>query len=63
MAEASISADQGQFSCSVCLDLLKEPVTIPCGHTFCKRCISGCWDQEDRKGIYSCPDPAPYWIS
>uniref|UniRef100_A0A672K3N4 Uncharacterized protein n=1 Tax=Sinocyclocheilus grahami TaxID=75366 RepID=A0A672K3N4_SINGR len=31
---ANISADQGQFSCSVCLDLLKEPVTIPCGHTF-----------------------------
>ncbi|XP_053087690.1 tripartite motif-containing protein 16-like [Pangasianodon hypophthalmus] len=55
MAEASISVDQDQFSCPVCLDLLKDPVAIPCGHSFCKVCINGCWDQEDQKGVYSCP--------
>ncbi|XP_058249465.1 E3 ubiquitin/ISG15 ligase TRIM25-like [Hemibagrus wyckioides] len=55
MAEASISVDQNQFICPVCLDLLKDPVTTPCGHSFCKVCINGCWDQEDQKGVYSCP--------
>ncbi|XP_060769812.1 E3 ubiquitin/ISG15 ligase TRIM25-like [Neoarius graeffei] len=55
MAEASISVAQDQFMCPVCLDLLKDPVTIPCGHSFCKVCINGCWDQEDQKGVYSCP--------
>ncbi|XP_060769754.1 E3 ubiquitin/ISG15 ligase TRIM25-like [Neoarius graeffei] len=58
MAEASISVDQlsvDQFMCPVCLDLLKDPVTIPCGHSFCKACINDCWDQEDQKGIYKCP--------
>ncbi|XP_060769703.1 tripartite motif-containing protein 16-like [Neoarius graeffei] len=55
MAEASISVDQDQFMCPVCLDLLKDPVAIPCGHSFCKVCINGCWDQEDQKGVYSCP--------
>ncbi|XP_053332651.1 tripartite motif-containing protein 16-like isoform X1 [Clarias gariepinus] len=55
MAEANISVDQDQFICAVCLDLLKDPVTIPCGHSFCKVCINGCWNQEDHKGIYSCP--------
>ncbi|XP_060769781.1 E3 ubiquitin/ISG15 ligase TRIM25-like [Neoarius graeffei] len=55
MAEASISVAQDQFMCPVCLDLLKDPVTIPCGHSFCKVCINDCWDQEDQKGVYSCP--------
>ncbi|XP_046729651.1 tripartite motif-containing protein 16-like [Silurus meridionalis] len=55
MAEASILIDQDQFSCPVCLSLLKDPVTIPCGHSFCRVCINDCWDQEDQKRVYSCP--------
>ncbi|KAL0198897.1 hypothetical protein M9458_007437, partial [Cirrhinus mrigala] len=55
MAESSISWAEDQFSCPVCLDLLKTPVTIPCGHSYCMSCISGCWDEEDCKRIYSCP--------
>ncbi|XP_070554255.1 LON peptidase N-terminal domain and RING finger protein 3-like isoform X2 [Ptychodera flava] len=27
------------FSCHICHGLLYEPVTIPCGHTFCKYCM------------------------
>ncbi|KAA0721203.1 E3 ubiquitin/ISG15 ligase TRIM25 [Triplophysa tibetana] len=55
MAEASILWSQEQFSCSVCLDLLKDPVTVPCGHSYCMSCITGCWDQDDQKRVYSCP--------
>uniref|UniRef100_A0A9J7ZW24 Tripartite motif-containing protein 16-like n=1 Tax=Cyprinus carpio carpio TaxID=630221 RepID=A0A9J7ZW24_CYPCA len=53
MAEARFSQDE--FLCSVCLDLLKDPVTTSCGHSYCKSCITGCWDQEDQKRVYSCP--------
>ncbi|XP_073704826.1 E3 ubiquitin/ISG15 ligase TRIM25-like [Garra rufa] len=55
MAEASISVAQDQFSCSICLDLLKDPVSIPCGHSYCMNCITDCWNQDDQKGVYSCP--------
>ncbi|ROL48948.1 Tripartite motif-containing protein 16 [Anabarilius grahami] len=55
MAEARISVDQNEFLCPVCLDILKDPVAIPCGHSYCKICISGCWIQEDEKRVYSCP--------
>ncbi|XP_048046011.1 E3 ubiquitin/ISG15 ligase TRIM25-like [Megalobrama amblycephala] len=55
MAEASISVDQDEFNCSVCLDLLKDPVTIPCGHSYCMSCITDYWNQEDQKRIYRCP--------
>uniref|UniRef100_A0AAY4CBG5 E3 ubiquitin/ISG15 ligase TRIM25-like n=1 Tax=Denticeps clupeoides TaxID=299321 RepID=A0AAY4CBG5_9TELE len=54
MAEAP-SKDQDLFTCSVCLDLLKDPVTLHCGHNYCMSCIKSCWDEEDQKGVYSCP--------
>ncbi|XP_073712770.1 tripartite motif-containing protein 16-like protein isoform X2 [Misgurnus anguillicaudatus] len=55
MAEANISVSQDQFNCSVCLDLLKDPVTVPCGHSYCMSCITDYWDQDDLKRDYSCP--------
>uniref|UniRef100_A0A8C1EJI4 Tripartite motif-containing protein 16-like n=1 Tax=Cyprinus carpio carpio TaxID=630221 RepID=A0A8C1EJI4_CYPCA len=53
MAEARVFQDE--FMCAVCLDLLKDPVAIQCGHSYCKICITDCWDQEDQKRVYSCP--------
>ncbi|XP_043107684.1 E3 ubiquitin/ISG15 ligase TRIM25-like isoform X2 [Puntigrus tetrazona] len=55
MAEASISWAEDQFCCPVCLDLLKDPAAIPCGHSYCMRCISDVWDQDDQKATYGCP--------
>ncbi|XP_048017747.1 E3 ubiquitin/ISG15 ligase TRIM25-like isoform X2 [Megalobrama amblycephala] len=55
MAESAVSQYVDQFSCPVCLDPLKEPVTIPCGHSYCMSCITDCWGQKEQGPPYRCP--------
>uniref|UniRef100_A0A8C5B3P0 Uncharacterized protein n=1 Tax=Gadus morhua TaxID=8049 RepID=A0A8C5B3P0_GADMO len=42
-ASATLWSEE-DFSCSICLDVFNSPVTTPCGHNFCRACITVFWD-------------------
>ncbi|XP_041652403.1 E3 ubiquitin-protein ligase TRIM21-like [Cheilinus undulatus] len=52
MAAASFVLTEDQFLCSICLDVFSDPVAIPCGHNFCKNCITEHWNVNTK---YLCP--------
>ena len=52
MASANTSWSEENFSCSICLDVFNRPVSTPCGHNFCRICITTFWDGRVQ---YKCP--------
>ncbi|XP_042283922.1 E3 ubiquitin-protein ligase TRIM39-like [Thunnus maccoyii] len=52
MSAASCLRSEDQFLCSICQDVFTDPVTTPCGHNFCKNCITEHWNSNDQ---YLCP--------
>ncbi|XP_060885755.1 E3 ubiquitin-protein ligase TRIM39-like [Labrus mixtus] len=56
MSAASCMLSEEQFLCSICLDVFTDPVSIPCGHNFCKSCITHHWDVNDQCECPMCKD-------
>ncbi|KAM4619178.1 E3 ubiquitin-protein ligase TRIM39-like [Polymixia lowei] len=46
MASSTLFSEE-QFQCPICLDVFTDPVGTPCGHNFCKACITKYWDNAD----------------
>ncbi|XP_040212161.1 E3 ubiquitin-protein ligase TRIM39-like isoform X2 [Rana temporaria] len=53
MASAALG---DELSCSICLSFYTEPVSLRCGHNFCRDCIVTALDTQEGSGVYSCPE-------
>ncbi|XP_056373824.1 E3 ubiquitin/ISG15 ligase TRIM25-like [Hyla sarda] len=54
MASAGLGEE---LKCSVCVSLYTDPVTLKCGHNFCRVCIDHILDIQDQESrVYSCPE-------
>uniref|UniRef100_A0A8B9NLK6 Zinc finger protein RFP-like n=1 Tax=Accipiter nisus TaxID=211598 RepID=A0A8B9NLK6_9AVES len=42
-----------EASCPICLEYFRDPVSIHCGHNFCRACITRCWEWSTAN--FSCP--------
>ncbi|XP_072315552.1 E3 ubiquitin-protein ligase TRIM21-like [Eucyclogobius newberryi] len=51
MAAMSCTLSKEQFLCPICLEVFTDPVTTPCGHSFCKFCLNKHWDSSH----HNCP--------
>ncbi|XP_078391981.1 zinc-binding protein A33-like [Cetorhinus maximus] len=48
-----------EVNCPVCLDFFDDPVSLECGHNFCRSCITRCWAQEERNPCPECREEFP----
>ncbi|XP_068579338.1 E3 ubiquitin-protein ligase TRIM39-like [Cebidichthys violaceus] len=56
MSAASCLLTEDQFLCSICLDVFTDPVAIPCGHNFCKTCITEHWNINVQSQCPNCKE-------
>lgn len=47
-----------EFSCHCCYDILVNPTTLTCGHSFCRHCLALWWESSHKN---ECPECREKW--
>lgn len=47
-----------EFTCHCCYEVLVDPTTLTCGHSFCRHCLATWWASTIRT---DCPECQAIW--
>lgn len=47
MDPATLQAFQRELTCPICMNFFLDPVTIDCGHNFCRSCLCLSWEEAE----------------
>lgn len=56
--DASGGITEKEFSCHCCYDVLVDPTTLTCGHSFCRHCLAQWWESSHKT---ECPECREKW--
>ncbi|XP_028977946.2 bifunctional apoptosis regulator [Esox lucius] len=57
-SSASPLISEDQFACHCCYDILVNPTTLNCGHSFCRHCLALWWESSRKT---ECPECREKW--
>eukprot|EP00062_Callorhinchus_milii_P028158 gi/632992374/ref/XP_007885064.1/ PREDICTED: nuclear factor 7, brain-like [Callorhinchus milii] len=45
-----------EITCPICLDFFTDPVSLDCGHNFCRSCITRSWEKQETNRCAVCQE-------
>ncbi|XP_042202398.1 zinc-binding protein A33-like [Callorhinchus milii] len=48
-----------EIICPVCLDFFTDPVSLGCGHNFCRSCVTRSWEKQENNCCAVCQETFP----
>uniref|UniRef100_A0A8C1ZIE8 RING-type domain-containing protein n=2 Tax=Cyprinus carpio TaxID=7962 RepID=A0A8C1ZIE8_CYPCA len=60
-SEEGSGLSESEFTCHCCYQVLVDPTTLTCGHSFCRHCLANWWASALPRVRRDCPECRAVW--